>query len=868
MLEKHDGPNKYTWDVAKNGEIGSNNNVSKTELNGIHDNCSSSGSSELPKKTFRNALPQILATCAKNLLLLTYGMTLGITTIALPALESKEGKNLTETERILRSDTLTLTKDQLSWFSSINLICVPIGCFISGAVTQPLGRKRSMMALNLPFFTVWLLYYNATDVITLYIALIISGLAGGLHEAPVLTYVAEITEPQLRGMLGSTAPTTVIIGTVSQLILGNFYHWRTVVFFNMFFPIIAFTALCFIPESPHWLIANGRFEDAEKALCWLRGWVTPNEIQEELVQLKKSILTKHKRGESSIKNVVRGYTLRTFIIPHLLVIGTFLTGHFGGMMSVQTNAVKIFKELGSSDDEYTSTLILGVAEFAGAVLCVILVHWTGKRKLLITTTAGCAVCLFIVAAYAYLRSISSPWITDISWIPIVFLNLNAFLIHAGIRIVPWVLIGELYPTDIRATASGASALWFYVFAFGANKSFYSTLETIHLYGLLAFYGVFIALGSIFFFVFLPETEGFTLFEIEKHFARKGNIFKTLATRYGTVLGLHAFLLAVVIPLVMNIEYDDDVEREVLVENRTRLESRKERRIASDDFVFEKIFADIHQNITLSCHNIDPSIVIKWEKSGREGKEVLPNGDLFLQDLQKNDSGEYRCSIVREDKIVSKIHLNVNTPPAAPNNVTVLPSTVLALIQWSIEDDGGYPILNITVRYRELSENSSWHYVNSHVLSHIATQVDIYKLKPNSTYLFQIWATNKLGPGDITNVTSRTLHDNQEIELARHLLDGAETFDTRAWLAAVAIVMSTLMILTVGTCCILYRDWHIPLRSRQDDDPERIELIPNVILNPGYYEDVWPKHFPNGSPEEEDEFTLYFASRNGAKPIEV
>lgn len=105
--------------------------------------------------------------------------------------------------------------------------------------------------------------------------------------------------------------------------------------------------------------------------------------------------------------------------------------------------VKIFKELGSSDDEYTSTLILGVAEFAGAVLCVILVHWTGKRKLLITTTAGCAVCLFIVAAYAYLRSISSPWITDISWIPIVFLNLNAFLIHAGIRIVPWVLIGEV-----------------------------------------------------------------------------------------------------------------------------------------------------------------------------------------------------------------------------------------------------------------------------------------------------------------------------------------------------------------------------------------------------------------------------------------
>lgn len=55
-------------------------------------------------------------------------------------------------------------------------------------------------------------------------------------------------------------------------------------------------------------------------------------------------------------------------------------------------------------------------------------------------------------------------------------------------------------------------------------------------------------------------------------------------------------------------------------------------------------------------------MIKWEIPGREGKEVLPNGDLFLQNLQKNDSGEYRCSIAREDKIVSKIHLNVNSKP--------------------------------------------------------------------------------------------------------------------------------------------------------------------------------------------------------------
>lgn len=95
-----------------------------------------------------------------------------------------------------------------------------------------------------------------------------------------------------------------------------------------------------------------------------------------------------------------------------------------------------------SVDEYKSTLILGVVEFAGAIVCVTLVHWTGKRILLITTTVGCSVCLFILAIFDYFRS-ESVFILFSSWSPVVFLNVYAFLIHAGIRLLPWVLIGEV-----------------------------------------------------------------------------------------------------------------------------------------------------------------------------------------------------------------------------------------------------------------------------------------------------------------------------------------------------------------------------------------------------------------------------------------
>jgi SP family facilitated glucose transporter-like MFS transporter 8 len=42
-----------------------------------------------------------------------------------------------------------------------------------------------------------------------------------------------------------------------------------------------------MPETPIWLLSRGRYEDAEKALCWLRGWVTPDVVREEFNQLVK-----------------------------------------------------------------------------------------------------------------------------------------------------------------------------------------------------------------------------------------------------------------------------------------------------------------------------------------------------------------------------------------------------------------------------------------------------------------------------------------------------------------------------------------------------------------------------------------------------
>jgi predicted MFS family arabinose efflux permease len=56
---------------------------------------------------------------------------------------------------------------------------------MSGAITQPLGRKRAMIMVNVPFIVAWVLFHCAMNVGMLYASLVLTGLAGGIMEAPV-----------------------------------------------------------------------------------------------------------------------------------------------------------------------------------------------------------------------------------------------------------------------------------------------------------------------------------------------------------------------------------------------------------------------------------------------------------------------------------------------------------------------------------------------------------------------------------------------------------------------------------------------------------------------------------------------------------
>ncbi|KZC08782.1 Facilitated trehalose transporter Tret1, partial [Dufourea novaeangliae] len=449
----------------------------------------------------RQALPQCSAVSAKNLLMLTFGSTLGFSTILIPELKKEDSE-------------IPVTLDELTWISSLNLFLVPIGCFVSGPVSQYLGRKRTMLLINIPFIIAWLIFYYATTAGMLFIALALTGLTGGLLEAPVMTYVAEVTQPHLRGMLSATSSMSVILGIFTQMLSGKLTNWRTVALINLTYPVICLIALCLVPESPHWLAAKGKVKKAEDALCWLRGWVGPGEVKAELQVICQEV---HKPAESR-ERIWKSFSKRTFYVPFFLITWVFFVESFGGSITIQTFAVVVFEKLDAPIDQYTAAVFLGLAQLVGTLICVFAIHFTGKRKLNFLSIGGTAFCFCGAAVYGYLNDINAIKGKNFSWVPTTLLIGSAFMSHVGIRLLPWVLAGEVFPVKVRSSATGFAGSIGYIFHSIANKSFLYMVNGLSLAGTFFFYGLINVLGGVVLYFMLPETEGRTLKEVEDHYA--------------------------------------------------------------------------------------------------------------------------------------------------------------------------------------------------------------------------------------------------------------------------------------------------------------------------------------------------------------
>ncbi|KAJ4449191.1 hypothetical protein ANN_00588 [Periplaneta americana] len=221
---------------------------------------------------FRIRLSQVVANIASYLLILDLCTSYSFPTVVIAALmDGEEG--------------ITITQSEASWLGSIAYIVEPIGSVLSGTITEFFGRKWSMILVNLPFLVGWILYSVSYSLTMLYVSNVIIGIGIGFMEAPIMTYIAETSQPDIRVILTSIPSIVVQSSFFIAYALGMLTSWRTTAAICVSFPIIASIYVFQMPETPIWLLSRGRVKDAERSLCWLRGWASPEDVKEEFEQL-------------------------------------------------------------------------------------------------------------------------------------------------------------------------------------------------------------------------------------------------------------------------------------------------------------------------------------------------------------------------------------------------------------------------------------------------------------------------------------------------------------------------------------------------------------------------------------------------------
>lgn len=508
----------------------------------------------------RKAIPQFIATMAQSLLLLSIGMIVASPTIVLGALYRPGNSTLQDFNKTAEDSNSTLsspapllfTDSQASWFGSILLLCQPVGSLVSCFIQDYLGRKRSMLLVNLPLILGWYLLYKGQTVDILFASAIISGFSIGFMEAPTLAYIGEVSEPRLRGTFTSILNTHVCIGHLLEFLIGcavGQENWRTAMLISIIVPVLTMIIIYQIPESPVWLLSKGRRQEALKSLCWLRGWVGEKAVEKEFQAfvkynelslrpvtrvgkentIYKQVPTKayinadgsgvipadviHPKKNSVLIKLADIFR-PAFLRPLRLLLLYMFFAHMSALNAIRPYMIQTFEFLGLQRviDPLGITVMTASVQLAGGLSCILSVHRLGKRFLSLLSMSLCTILILCIAVYTlYMKDIDEPRI------PLVLFGLMYYSLNLGVSPIPWMLVSEVFPQRGRGAGGGISAGYFYTGAFLTAFTFLDIKALLDWYGVFFLYGSLSAVGVVFLYFCLPETEGRTLAEIETYF---------------------------------------------------------------------------------------------------------------------------------------------------------------------------------------------------------------------------------------------------------------------------------------------------------------------------------------------------------------
>ncbi|MCP8614834.1 sugar porter family MFS transporter [Bifidobacterium asteroides] len=415
------------------------------------------------------------------------------------------------------STKFNLNPASMGWVTS----CLTVGCIVgvifAGRLSDLIGRKKVLVIVASLFIIGAVGESVSPNVLFLVISRMLVGIGIGLETTVAPLYIGEIAPARIRGRLVSfnqlfNCIGNLIIFCVSAAVISFHaeqwnvdYSWRVIFMIGVIPSIILIICLRFIPESPRWLVQQGRLDEARVSISRLVS--DKDAVDDQLNSINVAIASEEKPKITEIfEPRLRRRLMIVTIVPFFM--------QFTGITAVFYYAPEIFKKAGfGTNAAVQSTILVGGALVVGTLLSVWIIDKAGRRPLLLFGSIGMTVLL---GAISYLFTQTHPNG------PALIVLLLTYVVVWGVSFgtVSYVLPGEMFPTRIRGLASSANTLSQWVFTFVITQFFPILVDRFGSTMTFAGLAIFSLLAFFFCMAYVPETKQKPLEQLELELAQK------------------------------------------------------------------------------------------------------------------------------------------------------------------------------------------------------------------------------------------------------------------------------------------------------------------------------------------------------------
>ncbi|CAN1176328.1 Sugar transporter ERD6-like 16 [Linum perenne] len=321
-------------------------------------------------------------------------------------------------------------------------------------------------------------------------------------QVPV--FISEIAPKNLRGALATLNQVMICCGASGCFIIGTFATWRTLALTGIVPCGVLLVGLMFMPESPRWLAKTSNEKDFEVALQKLRG--KDADISNEADEIKEYIETLDRLPKVKLMDLFNKRYLKSVIIG----VGLMVFQQFGGINGVCFYVSNIFKSAGFSPS--VGTITYAILQVVVTLVVTQVIDRAGRKPLLLVSGSGLVLACLIIGLSFYLK-VNELALHIVPMLAVTGLLLYIGSFSVGMGAVPWVIMSEIFPINIKGTAGGFATLvnWFGAWAVSYTYNFLMSWSS---YGTFFLYAAVNALAIVFVIKVVPETKGRTLEQIQ------------------------------------------------------------------------------------------------------------------------------------------------------------------------------------------------------------------------------------------------------------------------------------------------------------------------------------------------------------------